>query len=423
MDSLKTIVEKINKKIGDSNYYYISKTAEHGAVLSDYIKNIKFICSDNNSFSDYLINEGNDCTVFSEFKSSSELLRKLSISNYKPSSTNYIQTFKISSQFEKQVSKIGAKQINTSALLNRQFEGKISQAKLFLDFDISIPRTLVNTLKNLSYEKLVNDLGTTFVIQFNRGHTGSGTKFINSKADFNELLKIFPKREVRVSKFVTGKTYTLNCCMTKYGILAGGISEQITGIPELTSEKGGTVGNNFYHDLSQAGIELLKKEFEKMKKMFEENKYMGLFGIDFIYNSEENRLYIIEINARQTMSVNFHGELQLENNQIPLLFFHIAEFLEINYKVDIEKYNKAAMKPISAGQLYLRKKTEDDLEIGKDVILNDGIELGNIVLLKQNKGSIIKKGGEIARIQTRKNIVDGGTVNKTFINLLLQIEK
>lgn len=87
--------------------------------------------------------------------------------------------------------------------------------------------------------------------------------------------------------------------------------------------------------------------------------YRGMFGIDFLIKNDE--FYLIEVNARQTASVPFYTYLQLDLGQIPLSLIHLAQFLNIEFDIDEEEYNKINLEPIEASQIFIRAK--DDYEI------------------------------------------------------------
>lgn len=462
MTNLTKLQNQINEKIGNHNYFYISNEIEHGLILSRFIKNIKLICLNDNDIIDYLKEDGIEVfcltrenpeaakTVRSSF-SLLEYLKKNKI--YSIQEGDYFQTFKISPQFENLVKEYKGILVNTSASLNSEIEQKVKQTQLFEEANISIPKSLVGPLSFFDYSYLTEHLGENFVIQFNRSHTGLGTIFIKNEKEFTNLINKFPKREVRIMEYIEGKTYTFNACMTRYGIYAGGLSIQITGVPELVSSKGATVGNNFFHDFDKKIIDKLKLELLKLEKMLKDQNYLGHFGVDFIIDIKRNEIFIIEINARQTMSVVFHGNLQILNNHIPLSLIHTAEFLKIKYEIEKRDYNEQNLRNIKAGQLFLRNKQNDIVEIkgefktgeyDRELIRNKKLirsrnliyqvhllvqsstskpKNQNIILLTQKKGNKIKKGGEIARIQVLENIYEQGKVKKEFIDILLEVEK
>lgn len=431
MNNIKDIVEKINEKLGKSMYFYVSNDIEHGLGLSKFIEKFTHVCLKDSYYGEYLRKEGIDtiCINDKKLRSSAELLDNVNIEN------SYVQTFKISPQFESKVLNSHAELMNTTNLLNTMFERKISQIRLFSSVGINVPEFMTGKMILMDYKTIVKNLGSEFVVQFDRGHTGSSTYFVKNENEYLDLVKQFPYREARILKLINGKTYTLNACMTQNGIYAGGLSEQLTGIDGLTAKKGGTVGNNFNHNLDSGVIDLILEELNKLQFLLGRNGYKGLFGLDFILDNESGNVYIIEMNARQTMSVAFHGALQRMLSQVPLGILHVAEFLGIRTQIDAFEYNKQALRSIEAFQIFKRNTdsgstfSKSDLRTGEYYLTSDlnlkwigqnymvdSISRENIVLINQKQDVEIEENGEILRVQ-----VLGQDVEK-YTQLLLKIK-
>lgn len=436
MDTAESLAQKINKKIKNNSYLYISNEIEHGLGIYGLIDNVKYICLNDADTVDYLNssgintychqrNEGKDDQV----KTSAQLIELLARNDgFKIQKNNLIQTFKVSKSFAEKVNIDEAISLNTSTELNQLFENKLTQVQIFRGANLTTPNRILSKLEDLEYSKISEIFDGDFVIQFNRGHTGSGTLFVKNSNQLKKLIAKFPEREVIVSEYVKGETYTINCCQTKVGLLYGGLSRQITGITELTKDKGATVGNDFAHSLSDQTQAQLQFELGKLEFVLKKYKFKGLFGIDFIVDKDTDSIKIIEMNARQPMSTVFHSRIQLVNGQIPLSLLHIAEYLDIDFKINTADYNKSNLQPIQAGQLYLRNAASKDHLIKSDIrtgeyaenekaqlifkkraFLIDQIEMTekkNVLLITQKKGNSIKSGREIARVQVMDSIYE-----------------
>jgi hypothetical protein len=440
LDHTQELADKINQTIGNYNYFYISNEAEHGFGLEKYIQNFVLICLSDHVYLDVLQNEGREffCLKKDEpnninIKTSAQLLQYYFEKGIIKSG-DFVQTFKIASQFEKFASENNLRLINTSAELNIKFEQKISQLQIFKQFGIKTPYQFIASLRNFSFEDLVKELGTSFVVQFNRGHTGSSTVFIKSKDEYSTLQNKFQNRTARLGKIVDGNAYSLNCCKTSSGIYIGGLYKQITGVSELTSDKGATVGGTWDNQLNSKQLEALFKQINKIKNALDHYGYRGLFGIDFIINSENESIEIIEINARQQMTVAFNSKLNRTINLPPLVLIHICEFFDININLDVAWYNENNISKLKASQLYFReqddakprakteiKSGEYDLK-GKFKKFEYGIDKinpDNLILLVRKEGYEFKHGDEILRIQTTKSIFKKSSLDPAYINFLV----
>ncbi len=417
MDDIKSISKKINSKIGKHHYYYISNEIEHGLGLSDYIENFTHVCLNDNYVVDYLKKEKKRVLCLDrekeKIRSSAMLLEKVDIKK-----GDYVQTFKISPQLEKLVLQKKANLVNTTTQLNWMFERKIPQGNYFLNANINTPKFVSGKLLLLDFKSLKRELGEELVVQFDRGHTGSGTHFVHKESQYLAIVQKFPQREARISSKVEGKTYTVNACMTKRGLFCGGISEQFTGVEGLVAEKGGTVGNNFNHDLPEIAVSKLKEELSKVEFLHARFGFRGLFGLDFIWNENLKEIFVIEMNARQTMSVPFHFALQVMNNQVPLGILHVADFLSLDIDLNPSDYNDVGLSKIEASQIFKRNMLDDDFEISSEMKTGEyilgiddqprflrecysirKISTENILFIAQKNGQKIKHGGEILRVQ------------------------
>jgi len=460
-DTISSLLLKVNNNLDQAKFFYLSNDPERALGLEKLLKNYVVVHIDRSQYLDDLdrlklpyfcwdqeLKQGNN-TEPEPFRSSLKLIKSPEFVKYFEANklaTNYFQTFKISPAFAMAVSALGGLPMNTQAQLNRLFEDKLSQYRELSQLNISLPRTQIAKLSEVTYQSLTAALGANFVVQFDRGHTGSGTVFINNEAELKQLQTQFPERPAKFCEFVTGAAYTLNACVGKKGIYLGGLSRQITGVPELTPEPGGTVGNdwNYRVDL-RLGTGQLAQEAVIIGEHMRIRGYLGLFGLDLVVLPDGTHKFI-EINARQPASIPMYTKMQLKTGQIPLSLIHIAEFLNIDYQLSQQTYNLQALMPQEYSQVFIR--AERDREIGIEVragvyrlqgdnaavnrataevkpdtifmdeerdqallFQNDGysledIETGGFLILTPASGRKIKTNEELARVQLPSGAYD-----------------
>lgn len=451
------LAQKVNEVLKDSSLFYLSNDPERSLGLEKLLENFHHAYMDASQFTKYFSKEGLKYFCLAEtidvqeiLRSSVKLVASKEFRNYYQANSkavNYLQTFKISPAFEKTALKLSARTVNTKAELNRLFENKLSQFKELVPLGISLAESEIITLTGSGFAELSKKYGLPFVIQFNRGHTGSGTQFIENEEQFKLLQEQFPQREVKISKFVTGEAYTLNACITPKGTYMGGLSFQITGVAGLTSEKGATVGNDwkFRKYVTNQILDKIKLEVSIIGDHMFKSGYLGLFGVDLIINEKEH--VIIEINARQPASIPMWSKIQLLNGQEPLSLIHLATFLGINDLPNLESYNNENLAPADYSQIFLRARdnvkvnsqinmgvyrlqsdntaidrfNNDALEPGTIFIDEDrdmplifqkegytieDIEDGGMLIMAPITGTKVKSGGELARIQLKQTAID-----------------
>ncbi len=401
-------MRKLNNPI-----FYITNDPERAIGLENILPNYHILCIDHTTIVNQLEKENKNIFCLEKalnkknpiYRNSNRLLNhpltiKYIQNNIKPKETPYIQVFKIAPNIERTAEKLNLKILNTSSELNRKFENKIPQFKHLGKLN-PFPPTKIIKLEDFNFNQLQKKLGKKLVLQFNRGHTGKSTIFLKDKIHYNKIKKKFPKRTVRISKFIPGEAWTLNACQTRYGTIYGGLSYQITGIPECTSRKGGTVGNDWSvsQTLNHETTDKIEQITQKVGETLNNHGYRGMFGLDLIITPTKE-VYLIEINAREPASTSMHSQLLISQNIIPLNLFHILEFIYPNedYLNKIHHYitsskktstenNKSNYSKKSRKQQELAKSTNPILNIFKKCRLN---------LTSNNPQKIIKEYNNLA---------------------------
>ena len=180
--------------------------------------------------------------------------------------------------------------LNPSVELADKVEEKISQVEWLGELKKYLPETKIMLGEELEWNN------EKYIVQYNRAHTGSGTTLIKTQEGVNTIKKDFPKRPVRVSKYITGPVLTTNAVVTKEKIFTGNISYQITGLSPFTDNEFATIGN----DWNIADSLLDERQKDKFNKIVREigeklkrEGWRGLFGVDIILDNETKDLFLI----------------------------------------------------------------------------------------------------------------------------------
>jgi len=219
-------------------------------------------------------------------------------------------------------------------------------------------------LRGKDYPELRKRYGNKIVIQLLKSGGGKGTFFVRSPEDFERAKgKVLEKgsSEVVVAKFIEGPSPSLTGCVTMHGIIYTNLQYQLLDIPEVMNPK---VGNGVFcgHEWTSSddfppGIQRQAYEYaEKIGEYLKGMGYKGIFGLDMVIDSKENRIYVTELNPRLLGSFPLITMVHLRNSETPLIMFHIMEFLGIDYEMDLEKINELVKKPKTGTQLILYNK-------------------------------------------------------------------
>ena len=330
----------------------------------------------------------------------SEFVKKYIKGNVR-GSTPYIMVLKNSQLIEDFCKKQGWKLLAPKAKIAEQCENKISQYKLLKNV-VPYPDSVVGSLGLRMFPKSNPSKSPLFVLQFNRGHSGNSTFFIKSAEGLDKFAKKFPKREVKISEYINGKTYTLNCLVLSAGeVVMGSLSEQITGLKSATNNPNTTCGNDFTspRKLAAGKVREIQKIAQNVGTALYKKGYKGLFGIDVIIQTKTGRVYFIEVNTHQPASISFEAKLHRKIGKVPLLAYFILDNVGVQKK-SIKKFRQLAEPPIilsiKAKQIIYRNKTSKVLR-RKDVAAkykNKGL-ISRMQLIKPNE--------EIYRKQEYKN--------------------
>lgn len=347
------ILEEYVKK---NALFYVTRDVERALGLP--LKKGMFIISNLTEYSKkmafgqaniLLIDEGRllDTWELLEHPKTQEFINQTVVTqNFAPLQPINILVFKNTTQIERICSEKNYTLLNPSATLSQKIEEKISQVEWLSELSLFLPPHKIQTAKEISFD------GPPFILQFNRAHTGLGTMLIELPEQLHEIQTKFPNRPVRFTQFIDGPMLTSNNVVTKNKILVGNISYQITGLQPFTENPFATIGNdwNLSHKLLNAE---LKRQYvnivESIGNKLRESGWKGLFGVDVVLDQKNQKLYLIEINARQPASTTFESQLQtmsreqLTNDKSMTTFeAHIYALLDIGTSDELIKITDGA---------------------------------------------------------------------------------
>jgi predicted ATP-grasp superfamily ATP-dependent carboligase len=200
--------------------------------------------------------------------------------------------------------------LNPRATLAEKIENKVTQIEWLGELaEKYLPSHSIKMGKELTWNK------TPFIFQWAHGHTGETTHLIRSEKDIEAIKATFPERVGRMSTFVQGPSFTVNAVITADRTLMGNISYQITGVAPFTDYEFSTIGNDWsltHSLLSDSELMYIEAMVGEIGSKLRESGWRGLFGIDIIRDDERNRIFLIEINARQPAGSVFESQLQQE---------------------------------------------------------------------------------------------------------------
>ncbi|MFB6181845.1 MAG: ATP-grasp domain-containing protein [Candidatus Magasanikbacteria bacterium] len=403
----------INKDLPDSLQHplvYVTRDIERAIGLRP--RGNYFIISNNSPLAEEISNE-NTLLVSGKSLDTWEILKQEKTKRFlnNLNSPNLV-VFKNTKQIQRKCDENNWNLLNPKPEIINEVEQKISQVE-WLDYLADLmPRFTIETCKNIDFQVKLKELSRDknkkgFVLQFNRAHTGSGTHFIESEKQLESLQEKFPERPAKITEFISGDVFTLNCIAAKDKTLTSSPSYQITGVEPFTQNNFATIGN----DWGLAEKILDSQDKEKIKEMgkrigtkLRDDNFVGLFGIDVI-KSNTGEIFLIEINARQPASTTFETKLQKTNeksDKITTFSAHLKALLR-------QKNNSEVQSITNGAQIILRRSKNRDESDKKDQerkkaerIRDKLTKEGFGVIIYDNKAS----NSELLRIMSNSSICD-----------------
>jgi len=206
-------------------------------------------------------------------------------------------------------------------------------------------------------------LGEDLVIQAAYGDSGRTTFFIRNEQDWNTYARQVVGQDLKIMKRINHMPGTLEACVTRYGTLVGPLMMEVTGYTELTPYKGGWCGNDVCHapllDKNQQRIHTM---VQVLGERLSREGYRGVFCVDFLIDIDTGEVYLGEINPRVSGISPLTNLITSTYGGVPLFLFHLLEFLDIDYEVDLNEIQARWADFAPWSQLVL-KQTEDTVGV------------------------------------------------------------
>ncbi len=302
--------------------------------------------------------------------------------------------------------------LNPPAALANRVEEKISQVEWLGEVEKYLPPHEIILCKDIVWKE------KSFILQFNRAHTGTGTIFVTTENILKDIQTTFPDRPARVTEYISGPVFTSNNCLNGNQTLIGNISYQITGLSPFTDNAFATIGNDW--KLPQTVLtQTQKEEYERIVTAVADklcvDGWKGLFGTDMIMDEATGKLYLLEINARQPASTTYESQLQekrrtMNNKQLTTFEAHVLTLLDL----DPQGYSLVEIQ--DGGQVILRNQTGKTFDTSE--ILQKLVRAGLTVVPYSNSAP----GSDLLRIQSTVGLMkqygEFNGVGKKIVNLV-----
>ena len=228
--------------------------------------------------------------------------------------------------------------------LRRRLDSKIVTTQLGNEAGApSVPNVLgtADSWPELTQLATANGLGTDLVVQTPYGDSGKTTFFIKSEKDWDANADDIVGEQLKVMKRIDNKAAAVEACITRHGTIVGPFMTDLTGYPELTPYQGGWCGNDLFPEAltptqRAAAIGHVRRLGDRLAK----EGYLGFLEIDVLVDLNDDSVYLGELNPRISGASSMTNVTAGAYADVPLFLFHLLEFMDVDYIVDVEEINE-----------------------------------------------------------------------------------
>ncbi len=333
-------------------------------------------------------------------------------------------------------------------VLRRHWDNKANTNRLAEKAGVPCVPNVLSTVKDYAHLRSVSaNLGEQLVVQSPFGMSGRTTYFISNQSDFEKhAAAITNGDELKIMRRINCRSAGLEGCITKHGVAVSPLLVELVGCPEIAVYKGGWCGNEFFPNAFPDYIIHQAKEYTvKMGEALRQVGYRGYFEPDYLVDLDDGTLYLGEMNLRFSGFTPLINNTNLAHEDIPLLLLHLAEWLEIDFELDIEALNdrwtdQRNLHPLSflhcknvedlpcftiPTGIYVLN-TEGNLEFLRTALNPHGLNSADEIfwLSTAGKNAMVEKGNEFGAIFMRGRVTaDGQNLTERAKNWVAAVKR
>jgi hypothetical protein len=254
-----------------------------------------------------------------------------------------------------------------SAALRAQMDNKIETVRIGNKAGVpSVPNVLAKVESYEQLREVTRDLGRHLVLQSAFGDSGKTTYFISDEEDWRKHEhEIVDELEMKIMKRVNCRGSAIEACTTKRGTIVGPLMTELVGFPELTPYKGGWCGNEIFAGSFTQDVRDKARDYTfAFGEALRSEGYRGYFELDFLIDLDNGELYLGELNPRVTGASSMTNHAAFAHADAPLFLFHLLEFSDVDFDLDIEELNARWADPenIDSWSQLVIKHTVDSVD-------------------------------------------------------------
>ncbi|MCV7300379.1 biotin carboxylase [Mycobacterium barrassiae] len=260
---------------------------------------------------------------------------------------------------------LGYDLILPAASLRERLDSKIVTTQLGNEAGApSVPNVLtrVDGWDGLRAEAEKAGLGDELVVQTPYGDSGKTTFFISSEADWRKHSADIVGQEIKVMRRINNRPVAVEAVLTRCGTIVGPFMSELIGYPELTPARGGWCGNEMFPEvLTGESRRIATQLVRRLGDRLADEGYRGFFEVDVLVDTDTNDIYLGELNPRISGASSITNVTAGAYADVPLFLFHILEFMNVDFDLDVDEINERWEELASADvwSQMVMKETDD----------------------------------------------------------------
>jgi hypothetical protein len=239
---------------------------------------------------------------------------------------------------------LGYDLILPAAELRAHLDSKLVTTRLGNDVGApSVPNVLVTVedYPDLVRAATTAGLGSDLVVQTAYGDSGKTTFFIDNETGWKRHSRDIRGNEVKVMKRINNRPVAVEAVLTRNGTVVGPFMSELTGHRRLTPYRGGWCGNEMYpevltEDLRRKAGDLVGRLGDRLGA----EGYRGFFEVDVLVDTDTDEVYLGELNPRISGASSITNVTAGAYADIPLFAFHLLEYFDVDFELDVEEINE-----------------------------------------------------------------------------------
>lgn len=264
---------------------------------------------------------------------------------------------------------LGLKIAFPPAKLRSRMDNKIETVRIGNKVGVpSVPNVLAKVDSYEHLQEVCESLGTNdLVIQAAFGDSGHTTYFVSNEDEYYKYAEeIEAEPEVKIMKRINCRGSAIEACTTRCGTVVGPLMTELVGFKTLTPYKGGWCGNEMFAGAFTQEVRDKAREYTfKYGEALREEGYRGYFELDFLIDTDSNEVYLGELNPRVTGASSLTNVAAFAHSDIPLFLFHLLEFSDEDFDLNIEELNERWAYPesIDSWSQLVIKHTDESVDL------------------------------------------------------------